>query len=323
MLGGSRVLLVTERSTLPVAKRVERALGTRVAGSIGPVRPHVPAEDARQGRELARSRAVDLVISIGGGSATGLGKAIAVTGIPFLAIPTTYAGSEMTPIYGLTENGRKRTSRDERVLPKAVLYDPALTISLPPRATATTGMNAIAHGVEALYAQNRTPQTSAKAAEAIRLLSHALPACVGDPSSKASRTTALYGAYLAGTVLAGTGMALHHRICHVLGGAFGISHGDANAVVLSHVVAFNQPAARDAMGTLAHALGADEPAQALFDLVASMQAPTALAEFGLQVPDLDCAVTLILEEEFYNPRPVDAAGLTEVLGNAYAGRRPE
>jgi alcohol dehydrogenase class IV len=302
---------------------VERVLGDLVAVSIAPVRPHVPAEDVAKARELASNHAVDLIVSIGGGSATGLGKAVAVAGIPLVAIPTTYAGSEMTPIYGITESGRKRPNRDERTLPKTVLYDPALTTSLPPRPTATTGMNAIAHAVEALYAARRNPLTDLLAAEAIRLLSRALPDCVQDPSSKPARTTALYGAYVAGTVLAGTGMALHHRICHVLGGAFGVPHGDANAVVLPHVVAFNAPAAPDAIQIVAEALGAQDPAGALFDLTASMKAPTALEQLGLQQSDLDQTVTQILEEEFYNPRSVDRDGLTELLHNAYAGHRPE
>ena len=322
-LSGGRVLLIAERSTRPVAERVEQALGNRVAASIAPVRPHVPAEDVTTARELARSRAVDLIVSIGGGSSTGLGKAVAMAGIPLLAIPTTYAGSEMTPIYGITESGRKRTTRDERALPKTVLYDPALTTSLPPRPTATTGMNAIAHGVEALYAENRSPLTDLLAAEAIRLLSRALPDCVEEPSSKSARSTALYGSYLAGTVLAGTGMALHHRICHVLGGAFGVAHGDANAVVLPHVVAFNAPAAPNEIETVAEALGAGDPAGALFDLAVSMEAPTALEQLGVQQSDLDLAATQILEENFYNPRPVDRDGLTELLHHAYEGRRPD
>lgn len=322
-LSGGRVLLIAERSTRPVAERVERALADQVAASIAPVRPHVPAEDVTSAREVASTHAVDLIVSIGGGSATGLGKAVAVAGIPLLAIPTTYAGSEMTPIYGITESGRKRTTRDERALPKTVLYDPALTTSLPPRPTASTGMNAIAHCVEALYAANRSPLTDLLAAEAIRLLRRALPDCVEEPSSQPARTTALYGAYLAGTVLAGTGMALHHRICHVLGGAFGIGHGDANAVILPHVVAFNAPAVPDAIQTVAEALDTQDPAGALFDLTASMEAPTALAQLGLEESDLDQGVTLTLEEDFYNPRPVDRDGLAELLRDAYEGRRPE
>ncbi|HEX3326706.1 MAG TPA: maleylacetate reductase [Actinomycetota bacterium] len=322
-LSGGRVLLITERSTRPVAQRLEQELGSRVAASIRLVRPHVPAEDATDARELARREAVDLIVSIGGGSATGLGKAVGVAGIPLLAIPTTYAGSEMTPIYGITEDGRKQTCRDERVLPRTVLYDPALTTSLPRRPTATTGMNAIAHGVEALYAQNRSPRTDLLAAEATRLLSRALPECVEKPSSKSARSTALYGAYLAGTVLAGTGMALHHRICHVLGGAFGVAHGDANAVVLPHVVAFNAPAAPEAIEIVGDALGAQDPAGALFDLSASMEAPTALEQLGVQQSDLEHAAAQILEQDFYNPRHVDRDGLTELLRNAYAGRRPD
>ncbi|MDP9227395.1 MAG: maleylacetate reductase [Actinomycetota bacterium] len=321
-LSGNRMLLIWQGSTQQIADGVRGLLGTKVVDSIGPVRPHVPADDATDARKRARSHTIDLIVTVGGGSATGLGKAVAVQGFPLLAIPTTYAGSEMTQVFGLTEAGRKQTARDRDALPRTVLYDPALTTSLPPRATATTGMNALAHAVEALYGQNRTPLTGLASAEAIRLLSRALPECVRDPSSESARSSALYGAYLAGTVVAETGMAIHHRICHVLGGTFGVAHGDANAVVLPHVVAFNERAAPEAILCVAKALGTATPAAFLYELVRSMGVPTALKELGLQNWDLDRAVRLTLDGDPYNPRPLESEAVRALLRDVYEGRPP-
>ncbi len=275
-------------------------------------------------RSEARAADVDLVLTIGGGSATGIGKAIVLEHVvPLVAIPTTYAGSEVTPIYGITESRRKRTGRDDRVLPRTVIYDPQLTTSLPARATAATGMNAIAHCVEALYAESVGPVASTLAEEAIRVLHATLPLCIEHPEDKAARTGALYGAYLAGTVLATTGMAIHHRICHVLGGTFGLPHGDVNAVVLPHAVAFNEPTTRDAVTRVGKALGADAAAPALFDLSESLGAPTSLRELGMRESDLEEAASLVVDGDFYNPRPVDFGPVLQLLEAAFEGRRPE
>jgi maleylacetate reductase len=321
-IGGTHVLVIAERSTTAIAARIEGLLADRLVTSLGPVRPHVPTEDAAQARRLAEDNNVDLVLTVGGGTATGLGKAVAITGVPLVTVPTTYAGSEATPIHGTTENSRKRTGRDARALPRTVLYDPSLTTTLPARATATTGMNALAHCVEALYAENRTPVTSLLAFEAIEVLSRALPMCVKDSSSRSGRTDALYGAYLAGTVLAVTGMAIHHRICHVLGGTLGLAHGDSNSVLLPHAAAFNEVAAPEEMSRIAEILESENAAVGLFDLAESMDAPTSLEELGVEEQQLEQVADLVLEGNHYNPRPVTKTELLELLRNAYEGRRP-
>lgn len=319
-----RVLLVSTHSAKPIVDDVLHHLGSRVVATIPETRAHTPRQDVDRARAEARASKVDLVLTLGGGSATGIGKAIVLEHpAPLVAIPTTYAGSEVTSIYGITESGRKRTGRDTRVLPRTVLYDPQLTTSLPARVTAATGMNAIAHCVEALYAENAGPMTGAMAQEAIRALHATLPACIENPEDKTARTGALYGAYLAGSVLATTGMAIHHRICHVLGGTFGLPHGDVNAVVLPHAVAFNEPTAQEAIELVAEALGADAAARALFDLSVSLGAPTSLRELGMKKSDLEQAASLVVDARFYNPRPVDFDQVLQILHAAFEGRRPE
>lgn len=319
-----RILLVSEGSTRPVADEVARRLGDRIAVRIVGVRPHVPKEDVDAASKRAAGAGVDLVLTVGGGSATGLGKAIVLQHAgELMSVATTYAGSEVTPIYGITEGGHKRTGRDRRVLPKTVLYDPQLTVSLPERVTASSGMNAIAHCVEALYAENASPVPSLLSAEAIRVLSTALRLSVAAPSDPEARSAALYGAYLAGTVLATTGMAIHHRICHVLGGSFGLGHGDVNAVVLPHAVAFNQSVVPEALARVAEILGSRTAASGLFDLARSLGAPASLAELGLDREVLKDAASLVAGAAGYNPRPVTIEDAVHILDAAYEGRRPD
>jgi maleylacetate reductase len=319
-LGARRPLLISERSTAWIADRVTKMLD--LAGKIGPARPHVPAQDAEDARAEAGRIGADLVITIGGGSATGLGKNVALDGIPLLAIPTTYAGSEATAIHGTSGGGRKRTGKDVRALPRTIIYDPSLTTTLPARVTAATGMNALAHCIEALYAENRTPVTTLLAHEGIRSLARALPLCIDDPDSRTGRSQALFGAYLAGSVLAMSGMAIHHRICHVLGGALCVSHGDANSAVLPHVVAYNEPAARDEMERVARTLEAKDAAAGLYDLAAGMGAPTSLRELGVGEHDLEHVADLVLEGDFTNPRAVDRPSLMDLLRRIHRGERP-
>jgi maleylacetate reductase len=319
----TRVLTIHGRSERAIASRVSSALGTRAAGVIDEVTLHVPLEVAEAGRRRARELAADALLAIGGGSATGLAKAIALEqGMPILAVPTTYAGSEMTPIYGLTSEGRKATGRDLRVLPRVVIYDPALTTTLPPGLTAGSGMNAIAHAVEGMYATGANPMLSVMAEEAIRVLSQALPILVKTPADLTARTFALYGAYLAGVVQGAAGMGVHHRICHVLGGTYGLGHGSVNAVILPHVVRYNAAAAPEAIARVAGALGADDAAVALFDLAERIGAPTSLKALGMPEEKLAEAARLAAEPPPANPRPVTAESLLALLRDAYAGRRP-
>ena len=322
-LGVTRVLTIHGRSEAAIASRVSGALGARAAGLIDEVTLHVPLEVAEAGRRRARDVAADGLVAIGGGSATGLAKAIALEqGQPIVAVPTTYAGSEMTPIYGLTSEGRKATGRDMRVLPRVVIYDPALTTTLPAGVTAGSGMNAIAHAVEGLYAPGANPMLSLLAKEAIRVLSRALPILVQDPADLTARTQAMYAAYLAGVVQGAAGMGVHHRICHVLGGTYGLGHGNVNAVILPHAVRYNTEAAPQAIARVAEALDAEDAAVALFDLAARIGAPNSLKALGMPEEKLEEAAHLAAEPPPSNPRPVTAKDLLVLLNNAYAGRHP-
>jgi maleylacetate reductase len=322
-LGAARVLLVYDLSVKEVAEDLIERMGPRWAGEFTDIQQHVPAEVVERARQAARECDADCAVTVGGGSTTGFGKVIALElGLPVIAIPTTYAGSEMTPIYGITSGGRKNTGRDTRVLPKTVIYDPELTLSLPPFVTGPSGINAIAHCVEALYAKDANPITSIMAEEGIRGLARGIPAAVRDPRDLEARSDALYGAYLAGAALAAVGMALHHRICHVLGGTFGLSHGEVNAVILPHAARFNQQAAPEALARAAAALGVEDAATGLFDFALAVGAPTSLEQLGMRQEDLEVAARLSVDPPPWNPRPVDVENIGALLDDAFHGRRP-
>jgi len=259
-LGARRALVLSTSEQAADAERVSRTLGDRSAGVFAKAVMHVPIETAREAREVARRLDADCAVAIGGGSTTGLGKAIALdSGLPILAIPTTYAGSEVTPIYGLTEAGLKRTGKDPRVLPRTVLYDPQLTLTLPVGLSITSGMNAIAHAAEGLYARDGNPIMDLIAEEGIRAMAQALPRIHRSPQDIEARSDALYGAWLCGTVLGNVGMALHHKLCHTLGGSFNLPHAEVHAVVLPHAIAYNAPAIPQAIERMARALGSRAP----------------------------------------------------------------
>src|SRR5271154_2893734 len=289
-LGAHRALVLSTPEQRKEAQQMVDRLGARAVGLFDKAVMHVPIEIAEQAREQARALGADCCISIGGGSTTGLAKAIAlVSPLPILSIPTTYAGSEMTPIWGITESGVKKTGRDPRVLPKTVLYDPTLTVSMPSMLSATSGMNSIAHCVEALYSKDANPIISMIAEEGIRALATGLPMVVKDPANLEARSNALYGAWLGGMSLGAVGMALHHKLCHTLGGSFNLPHAETHTVVLPHAVAYNQDAAASVLNRVARALGASSAAQGLYDLAASLGAPTSLSALGLQASNLDKA----------------------------------
>ena len=256
-LGCRRALVLATPSQQAQADDVAARIGARAAGVYANAVMHVPIEAAQAARTEARRLDADATIALGGGSTTGLAKAIALElGLPIVAIPTTFAGSEMTPIWGLTEGGAKRTGRDPKVLPRVVIYDPALTLTLPAKIAGPSGMNAIAHCVEALYAENANPIVSLMAEEGIRALADSLPKVVARADDLEARTNALYGAWLAGACLGSVGMALHHKLCHTLGGSFNLPHAETHAVVLPHAAAYNLHAANEAMRRVARALGA-------------------------------------------------------------------
>jgi maleylacetate reductase len=327
-LGVRRALLIAAEQERALAEELAQPLGERLVGLFTEVRPHVPVEIAQRARNAAREAGADCLLSVGGGSTTGTAKAVALeTRLPIVAVPTTYAGSEMTPVWGMTEAQRKTTGNSRDVLPKVVVYDPELTFSLPGFVTGPSAMNAMAHCVEAFYASGANPITSLMAEEGIRALSRGVPVAVKHPEDLDGRTETLYGAYLAGAAFAVAGSGIHHKICHVLGGAYNLPHAEMHTVVLPHAVAFNEPAMPEVMDRVVRALGEKgerSAAAGLYDLAERIGAPTALKDIGMKEEDLDEAVSLVLEKApTDNPRQVDEAGVRDILEDAYAGRRPE
>lgn len=324
LLGARRALVLCTPEQAADAERVATAIGARAAGIFARAVMHVPIETAQEAREMARKLGADCAVAIGGGSTTGLGKAIALdSGLPVLAIPTTYAGSEMTPIYGLTEGGMKRTGKDMRVLPRTVIYDPNLTLRLPISLTVTSGMNAIAHAAEGLYAKDGNPIMELMAEEGIRAMAAALPMLRRDAADIEARSQALYAAWLCGTVLGNVGMALHHKLCHSLGGSFNLPHAEVHTVVLPHAIAYNAPSTPSAMSRLSRALRSETPAAALYDLARDNGAPYSLRELGMQKIDLDRAADIAVSNPYWNPRQVTRDGIRDVLQHAWEGARPE
>lgn len=322
-LGACRALVLSTPEQCAEAQRVAELLGQRSAGIYSEATMHVPVETARAAIAEARRVGADCAVTVGGGSTTGLGKAIALESpMPIVAIPTTYAGSEVTPIYGITAGGLKKTGRDERVLPRAVIYDPLLTLSLPAQLTVTSGMNAMAHAVEGLYAVDANPITSIMAEEGIRALAAGLPRAVAKPDDVDARAQCLYGAWLCGAVLGTVGMALHHKLCHTLGGSFNLPHAETHTVVLPHAVAYNAAAVPAVMARVERALGVDAAAAGLYDLAAGLGAPMTLAQIGMRAADLDRAADLAVSAPYPNPRPVERAAIRKLLDDAFHGRRP-
>jgi alcohol dehydrogenase class IV len=352
-LAAKRVLVLCTPRQRALAEAVTQRLGARVAGIFDQAVMHVPIETAAAARAMAQQLAADSCVAIGGGSTIGLGKALAlpaevlgvtaeaasITAITaILAIPTTFSGSEMTPIYGITASGQKKTGRDARVLPRTVIYDPLLLANLPPAVAGPSGMNAIAHVAEALYAEDANPITSLMAEEGMRALAASLPklavgaASVGsgpiDPGARAeARAEALYGAWLAGSCLGAVGMALHHKLCHTLGGTFNLPHAETHTIVLPHALRYNREAAPEAMARMSRALtaagpGTADPPARLYDLARALGAPLGLRQLGMPALALDQAAELALRNPYYNPRPLEPTAIRQLLQDAWEGRRP-
>jgi alcohol dehydrogenase class IV len=322
-LGKSRALVLTTPQQKAEGEALAGQLGPLAAGLFAEAAMHTPVDVTERAVEAATLARADCTVALGGGSTTGLGKAIALrTDLPQIVIPTTYAGSEATAIIGETRDGVKVTQRTLKVLPEVIVYDVDLTMTLPPALTATSGMNAIAHAVEALYAQDANPVTSLMAEEGVRALGRALPRIVDNPSNRDARSDALYGAWLCGTCLNAVGMALHHKLCHTLGGSFDLPHAETHTVVLPHATAYNSEAAPAAMARVAAALGVADAAHGLYDLAKSLGAPVSLAALGMKEMDLDRAADLATKNPYWNPRPIDRAGIRALIGDAFAGRRP-
>ncbi len=322
-LGAKRALVLSTPGRGDSVRQVAASLGASLAGIYDKAVMHVPVEVAEDARRVAAELGADCCISVGGGSTTGLGKAVALTsGLPVIAVPTTYSGSEMTTILGMTEGGLKKTQRDPRVLPRTVIYDPALTLGLPVAVSSASGMNAIAHCVEALYAADGNPINSLQAEEGIRSLASALPRVAAAPGDLDARSDALYGAWLAGVSFATTGMGLHHKLCHVLGGTFNLAHAETHSIVLPHAARYNRDAAPEAMARIARALGAKDAPQGLYDLEIKLGLELRLEKLGMPGAGLERAARIATESPYPNPRKVEYAGVLSLLQDAYEGRRP-
>lgn len=321
-LGRRRALILTGPRQSTEAEQLAARLGAAAVGVLAEAAMHTPLEFTERALAKFRDAEADSVISLGGGSTTGLGKAIALrTGADQIVIPTTYAGSEMTDILGETAGGEKTTRRDPAILPETVIYDVSLTLGLPLKLSVTSGLNALAHAAEALYATDGNPVISLLAAEAVQALVAALPAVVRSPRDGQARTGALYGAWLCGAALGGAPMALHHKLCHVLGGSFNTPHSDTHAIMLPHTIGFNAAAAGRALAPLASALNG-EPGPALFDFAAKLGAPQRLQDLGLCEADLDSVADTATRQPYPNPRPVEKGSIRELLQSAWEGRRP-
>jgi alcohol dehydrogenase class IV len=322
-LGAKRALVLSTPGRSADVRRIAASLGASYAGLYDQAVMHVPMEVAQEARRAAQELGADCCVAVGGGSTIGLGKAVALTsGMPVLAVPTTYSGSEMTTVLGITEGGLKKTQRDARVLPKTVIYDPELTLGLPAATSAASGMNAIAHCVEATYAADANPVISLMAEEGIRALAAALPVLAREPRNLEARGDALYGAWLAGAALGAVGMALHHKLCHTLGGTWNLPHAETHAIVLPHAARYNRDAAPEAMARIARALGARDAPTGLYDLELKLGLKMKLADLGVQEADLERAASIATESPYPNPAPLSYQGILALLKNAHAGLRP-
>ncbi|MGP4019372.1 maleylacetate reductase and hydroxyquinol 1,2-dioxygenase domain-containing protein [Saccharopolyspora sp. 5N708] len=321
-LGATSVMLIAAPPERELAEKVSADI--EVAVSYHDVAQHVPVDTATKARHAAAERGVDLLLSVGGGSTTGLAKAVALTtGLPIIAVPTTYAGSEATNVWGLTEDARKTTGVDDRVLPTTVVYDAELTLSLPANLSAASGLNALAHCVDSLWAPRADPINAALATEGIRTLAAGLPAVVANPNDLDARERLLYGAYLSAVAFASAGSGIHHKICHVLGGAYNLPHAETHAVVLPHVLALNAASAPEATARVADALDGTDAVAALNQLYTRLGAPTALKDLGLAEANLDEATDLVLPAvPPSNPRPVTRDDVRALLRIAWSGAPP-
>lgn len=321
-LGRRKALVLSTPNQKADAEALSERLGMLSAGIFADATMHTPVEVTERAVAAFQASGADCVVSLGGGSTIGLGKAIATrTGVDQIVIPTTYAGSEMTDILGETARGEKTTRRDPSILPETVIYDVDLTLTLPPGLTITSGLNAMAHAAEALYARDRNPIITLMATDALRALSAALPVLVRDASDREARAAALYGAWLCGAALGGASMALHHKLCHTLGGSFNTPHAETHAILLPHTIGFNSAEVPDLLAPVSEALGGT-PGVALFDFAASLGAPTKLRDFGLSESDLDRTAAIATKNPYWNPRAFDRENIRALLQNAWEGRRP-
>jgi maleylacetate reductase len=312
-LGAERVLVIASTRDGERVATLTAPLGDRLAGTFTAVREHVPLPTAEAARTAATEARADLVLAIGGGSTTGAAKAVALTArIPVVAVPTTYSGSEVTAVWGLTENGRKTTGTDPVVLPRVVVYDPELTATLPRDLAVASAFNALAHAVEAMWAPKRNPVSTAVAEEAVARLATGLHK--DDPAEL------LCGAWLGASAFAAAGSGLHHKLCHVLGGTYDLPHARTHAIVLPHVLAFNAPGAPEAAARIARALGTADAVTGLRALADEHGIPRGLREIGMREDAVDEAADLTEPSvPKDNPVPVGDGALRRLVRAAWSG----
>ena len=319
-LGLKRAVVLSTASQAMTARAFASSVGPSVVDVFAEAQMHSPVAVTARAVDFVHAVRADAVVSLGGGSTTGLGKAIALhTDLLQIVVPTTYAGSESTAILGQTEDGLKTTITDPKVQPEVIIYDPALLVTLPVAVTVTSGLNAIAHAAEALYARDRNPLTSALAALGLEAMINGLRRVVADPVDHAALGRTQYGAFLCGLVLGQVGMSLHHKLCHVLGGSFNLPHAETHAVILPHAIAFNAGAVADELAPLTALLGNADAGLGLQRFAASLGAPRSLRSLGLLEADLDRAADLALKTPYWNPRPLDRASIRALLQRAWAG----
>lgn len=322
-LGRSRALLLGGEHVRAQAASVENTLGALQVARFDGAVMHTPVAVTDQASTYVTEHDVDVVVAVGGGSTTGLAKALAVrTGIDQVILPTTYAGSEVTPVLGETADGVKTTRSSPDILPETVIYDVEFTATMPIPMAVTSAVNALAHAVEALYAENGNPIVDALALEAIAAIGRGIPALGADSADEEGRSDLLLAAWLAGLCLGSVGMGLHHKLCHVLGGSFGLPHAATHTVVLPHVMAFNAPSVPRVMTRIAAALESDSAPLAVYDLIAAAGGPLGLDGLGIEEADLDVAARLATERVYPNPREVTEVGVRRILGEAFHGTRP-
>lgn len=321
-----RVVVVCTPEQDALGQQMAAHLGSRSGGVMAQARMHVPADTVAGAIDQSERWGADGYLAAGGGSAIGLAKALALhTGLPIIALPTTYAGSEMTPVWGITDAGVKKTGRDPKVLPRSVIYDPDLTVSLPASLSVTSGFNAMAHAVEALYAPDTTPLVALMAEAGVRAFAHALPAVTADTADVAARTVAQYGSWMCGACLGMTTMSLHHKLCHALGGLFDLPHSETHTVVLPHALAYNEASVPETVTVLSRALGMDgaaAPSRRLWELAGELGAARSLRELGLAETDLHAAAQMVTRLPYANPRPVDQDAALTILHAAWLGESP-
>jgi len=318
-----RALIIATPQQKGQAEEIAGMLSGRSVGVFSGARMHTPLSVTREALDVVKNLGVDGVISVGGGSTIGLGKAISIrTSLPHIAVPTTYAGSEVTPILGETEDGKKVTRSDPRILPNSVLYDVDMTLTLPVSISVTSGFNAMAHAVEALYARESNPVISLLAEKGIGSIYRSLPRIKQDPFDVGARSQMLYGAWLCGVCLGSVGMALHHKLCHTLGGMFDLPHAELHTAILPHALYYNASAAPEAVAAITSAIEEEDAPYALYESASRLGATMSVASLGMPENCIERVVEQVLANPYWNPRELESSGLGILLRNAFHGTPP-